>query len=187
MAIAKSSGIFGIKSLKIAELLTDVEGSAPTYGTAVDVVGIQSLTVKKNSTEKKSKGDEKTLAVHYSFEDFDVSWNNAEVPTKAIEIIEGTAAAVESGTPADTLTITESGNDNGKYFKIMAMAKEGTNVKNVGVQLFKVRGTFTYDLKGEDYTVCSFSGKAIACAGTINTIAAPSRQLVFSDAAITFA
>ena len=186
MPVLTSSGVFCVSDLKILPLSTDVVGSAPTYGTAVDIPGIKNLKMSKNISEKESKGDEKVLDTETTFQYVDVSWENAEVSLDALKAIEGTAAVVQTtGTP-NTASIIESGDDKSAYFQIQCKAKRGSNVAAVGVQLYKVRGTLSYDFVGEDYAVCSFKGKAIPCKGTIETVVAPYRKLTFGDGAITF-
>lgn len=187
MTVAKSTGLFGLKKISIKPLLTDVAGSDPTYGPEIQLTGASVMSCKKNTTEKKSKGDEKVLDVNYSFEDFSVNFTTEEVDFDGIAAVEGCAAAVKSGTPEDTITITESANDTPKYFALMGWAKRGTNTKEVAIMLPKVMGTLSYGLQGEDYAKCTFEGKAIGCKGTINTVVAPSRITKASDSEITFA
>lgn len=186
MAVLTSSGVFGVKDLKILPLSTDVAGSAPTYGAAIDIPGIKSLKMSKNISEKESKGDEKVLDTETTFQYLDISWENAEVPLDAIVAIEGTAAVSQTtGTP-NTASVIESGDDESGYFQIQCKAKRGSNVADVGVQIYKVRGTLSYDFTGEDFVVCSFKGKGIPCKGTISTVVAPYRKLTFADGEITF-
>lgn len=186
MALAKSSGIYGVKQLQIKQLLTDVAGSAPTYGTAIPIPGIKLLGMDKKITNKESRGDEMLIDTEDTLDSIDISWDNVELPMKACEAIEG-AVLGNSGTGSTEInTMLEHANAVGNYFKIDAIAKRGSNgVAGVMVELYKVRGTLTYSFKGEDFAVCSFKGKAIPVRGTIDTYANAIRKTSFGATQFT--
>lgn len=188
MALAKSSGLFGIRDAKIYELLTDIAGAAPTYDVGVDVPGIKSLGMDKKVDSKDSRGDEMLLDTEDTLTQIDVSWENAELPMTVCSIIENSTLTTSGTAETEKHVLTEAGGSSGNYFKISGLAKRGSNgVADVQVDLFKVKGSLTYSFKGEDFAVCSFKGRAIPIQGTISTIANPIRQLTYSAAAITLA
>lgn len=187
MTLPKDSGIFGVKDLEILKLLSDVAGQAPTFDAAIAAPGIKSLKMAKNVKEVESRGDEKVLDTEEVFQYLDVSWDNERVSMDVIAAIGGTQTPVNAPGSPETNSIIESGDDIGNYFQIRCKSKKGTNgVKQVGVQIYKVRGTLTYDMVGEGYANSSFKGKALACQGTIEGVVAPYRKLIYSSGAVAF-
>jgi len=198
MTLAKSSGVVGVKNLKVTQLLTDEEGAAPTFDTPnkISILGIKSLKMSKKTKEVESRGDERLRDKETSFDSLDISWENEEIPMDAIVMIAGEAPIVHTvattgaeGTP-EMNQIIESSDAVGNYFKIECDSKRGSKgkgVKNVGVEIFKVQGSLSYDFVGEGFAVCSFKGTAFACEGTIAGVEHPYRRLTFADGAITYA
>jgi len=186
MGLAKSSGIYGIKQLQIKQQLTDVVGSAPTYGTAIPIPGIKLLGMDKKINTQDSRGDEMLMDTEDTLDSIDISWDNVELPMTACQAIEG-AVLSNSGTGAEEVNaMLEHANAVGNYFKIEAIAKRGSNgVAGVMVELYKVRGTLTYSFKGEDFAVCSFKGKALPIRGTIDTYANAIRKTSFGATQFT--
>ena len=196
MTLAKSSGVVGVKNLKVMQLLTDVEGSAPTFDIAnkISILGIKSLKMSKKTKEVESRGDERLRDKETTFDSLDISWEHEEIPMDAIVMIAGEApiihTAAVAGTSPEMNQIIESSDAVGNYFKIECDSKRGSKgkgVKNVGVEIFKVQGSISYDFVGEGFAVCSFKGTAFACEGTIGGVAHPYRRLTFADGSITYA
>jgi len=196
MTLAKSSGVFGVKNLKVFKMLTDVEGAEPTWdATGISIPGIKSLKMTKKTTDVESKGDERIRDRESTFESLDISWENEEIPMDALVMICGEAAIVN--TPAGTGPVTpetnhiiESSEAVSNYFMIQCDTKRGSKgkgVNGVGVQIYKVQGNLTYDLTGSGFATCSFSGMGLACEGTIDGVAHPYRKLIFSSGAVTYA
>lgn len=61
MPIKHFSKVFAVRDAKVAALLTDAEGAAPTYATPIDVPGIKSVTVSGDVEVKTLRGDNKQL------------------------------------------------------------------------------------------------------------------------------
>ena len=183
---SKSSGLFGVKELKIAPLLTDIEGSAPTYSDFIKVPGVKSLTLKKNITSKENKGDEKILDVTNIFDSVTVSFENAELSLDTLAAIAGTTVVTNGTDTAQVFTVTESAGNVPIYFKLVARPKKSSagNADSV-LTFYKVTGTLDYSLKNEDYATVSFSGKAIPIKGTINSQAYAVGTVAYSASAIT--
>ncbi|EIW20712.1 MULTISPECIES: hypothetical protein [Pelosinus] len=196
MALAKSSGVFGVKNLKIFKMLTDAEGALPTWETTgISIPGIKSLKMSKKTKEVESRGDERLRDKETTFDSLDVSWENEEIPMDALVMIGGEAAIVHTAAGTGPVTpelnqVIESSDSVGSYFMIQCDTKRGSTakgVKNVGVEIFKVQGSLSYDFVGEGFATCSFKGTAFACDGTIGGVAHPYRRLTFADGAITYA
>jgi len=196
MTLAKSSGVFGVKNLKVTKLLTDEEGSAPTYdATAISIPGIKSLKMTKKTKDVESRGDERLRDRESFFESLDISWENEEISMEALVMICGEAAI--KNTAAGTAPVTpelnqiiESSDAVSNYFKLTCDTKRGSKSKgvtNVGVEIFKIQGNLTYEFTGEGFANCSFSGSGFGCEGTIDGVAHPYRRLTFADGAITYA
>lgn len=195
MTLAKSSGVFGVKNLKIFKLLTDAEGALPTWDTAgISIPGIKSLKMSKKTKEVESRGDERLRDKETTFDSLDISWENEEIPMDALVMIGGEAAIVHTAAGTAPVTpelnqVIESSDSVGAYFKIQCDTKRGSTakgVKSVGVEIFKVQGSLSYDFVGEGFATCSFKGTAFACDGTIGGVAHPYRRLTFADGAITY-
>lgn len=188
MALSKETGIFGIRELQIAKLLTDVKGSAPTYGDFIDIPGIKSLGMDKTVETKESIGGEKQLDTESIFRNISVKWENAKLPLEACAVIDAATLATSGTGATEKHTLTETTNSSGNYFKIFALAKRGDDgIGDVGVELFKVKGTLTYSFTGEDFAVCSFSGTAIPIRGTIDEVVEPIRRLTVAASTISIA
>jgi len=179
------AGLFGVKDAKIQVLLTDVEGSAPTYGTEIDVPGIKSLTLKKNITTKDNKGDEKILDTQNLFDSVSVSWENAEVSLDVISAILGAELKTTGTGETLVVSVTETTETTGQYFKLIARPKKAGSYEDAVIVIHKIMGTMEYSLTGEDFAKCSFSGKGIAIKGTLADGANAVMKTVFSNAPIT--
>ncbi len=195
MTLAKSSGVVGVKNLKVIKMLTDAEGEEPTYDTvAISIPGIKFLKMSKKTKEVESRGDERLRDKETTFDSLDVSWENEEIPMDALVMIGGEAAIKHVAAGVGPVTpemnqVIESSDSVGAYFKIQCDTKRGSTskgVKNVGVEIFKVQGSLSYDFVGEGFATCSFKGTAFACDGTIDGVKHPYRRLTFADGAITY-
>lgn len=186
MALAKSSGIYGIKKLQIKKLLTDEIGSAPTYGSAVQIPGIKLLGMDKQIANKESRGDEMLIDTEDTLESIEITWDNVELPLLACEVIEAAVLATTGSAETEVNSMLEHANAVSNYFKIEAIAKRGSNgVTGVMVELYKVRGTLTYSFRGEEFAVCSFKGKALPVRGTVDTYANAIRKTSFGASQFT--
>ena len=57
MAVSTSTITFDVKDCMVYPLATDVAASATTYGTGVDVPGIQEISLEPNFITNELKGD----------------------------------------------------------------------------------------------------------------------------------
>lgn len=96
MALKHFSKVFAVRDAKIQPLTQDEEGAAPTYGTAIDVPGIKSVTVSGDVETKQLRGDNKQLDADSTLTNVNVEFEYAKL---SLDII---AAALTS-------TITDSG------------------------------------------------------------------------------
>lgn len=193
MAMDTNTGIFGVKNVVIKELLTDAAGACPTYGAEIQIPGISALKMSKKISTKESKGDEILLDTEDIFENLDISWDNEILSLEAMVAIGGLQAikntAGVAGTSPELSTIIEGANNIAKYFMIQFEAKRGSgNVKNVGVEIFKVKGTLDVEFTSQGFGKTSFKGTGIAVKGTIDGEVNAYRRLTLSDkeGAVTF-
>lgn len=160
MPVTKETKMLGINDLKIAKITADTTTSI-TFGTLVDIPGIQTLSLTPSFIEKDLRGDEAVLD-RYTKLDY-ISWtiNNALMSLDALAIFFG-GTITTSGTGATEKNVfTVLSTDIPQYFKLEGQTKY-TDAGDVHIVLFKCKASkVDYELKGEDYAMVSASGIAI--------------------------
>lgn len=187
MALAKTSGLFGVQDCQIAPITTDATGSAVVYGTALDVPGIKSLKWDLNVKEVENRGDEQILDVENNVEYVDISWENAEVSLDALAAINGGTVTTTGTADTEKNAYLFAGTQTSGYFKLLAKPKRGytdAGVKDVLLEVFKVRGTLSVNFAGEGYASCSFKGKGIRTKGTVDSTAKALYRLTYAAGTI---
>ncbi|MDQ7790139.1 MAG: hypothetical protein RDU41_08815 [Clostridia bacterium] len=160
MPLAKETLVLGVDDAKIAELTVDTSATL-TYGSLVDVPGIQEINVSPNFIEKELKGDEATLDHYVKLDNIDWSFQNAKISLDALAILEGGTVVASGVTPAQKQTYTLLSTDKPKYFKLEGKSNY-TDVGDAHIILYKCKANkVDVGFKGEDYAIVSASGKAI--------------------------
>ena len=190
MALTKTSGLFGVQDCQIAPITTDVKDSAVVYGTVLDVPGIKSLKFDLNVKSVENRGDEQILDTEENVEYVDVSWENAEVSLDVLAAING-GTVTNSGTDTtEKNAYLFAGTQTSGYFKLFAKPKRGytdAGVKDVLLEIFKVRGTLSVSFAGEGYASCSFKGKGIRTKGTVDSTAQALYRLSYGAGTLAIA
>jgi hypothetical protein len=167
MAFDSDTFVFGVKDCQIAKLLTDAS-PGPTFDPIIDVPGIQEFSFKPLVTEKKLKGDDKTIDIRTTIEEVEINVKNAKIPLQALEVILGGTYTNTGATPNQINKLAVKGVDRPHYFKIEAQV---TQVDEEDADLhfvaFKAKLSSVGDLGavGEDYKFLSFTAKGIPCDG----------------------
>ncbi len=161
MTLSKQSVILGVDDVKIFELTED--SAALTYGSAVDVPGIQRIDLSPKFTEKGLKGDGKILDYFIQLDTIGFSFDSAKVDLDVLAILEGGSLTSEGTAPNQTHTYTVSADDSPKYFKLEGKANyTGGEFGDFHFTLFKCRAnSVVVEYKTQDYAIISATGIAI--------------------------
>jgi hypothetical protein len=160
MPLTKITKSLGIDDCKIAPLTADT-AEALTYGSLVDVPGIQNLKYSANVDEKELEGDEVILDYYSKLKSFDFSVEHALISLDALAALFDTAAVATGETPNQVQTLDILGSDVPGYVKIEGQVKYG-DTGDHHVVFWKAKlSKFEVENKGKDYATVSFSGKAI--------------------------
>jgi hypothetical protein len=160
MAVATATKSFGVDDAKVSGITVD-DATTLTYGTALDIPGIQAISMSPSYIEKDLKGDEKILDYYTKLESIEWSFSNAKIALDVLEELLG-ATLTESGTtPNGTQTLSLKGADIPGYFKLEGQVKY-TDAGDLHLVLYKCKcNKLDIEVKNEEYAVVSASGKAI--------------------------
>lgn len=175
----KQPKVFGIVELRVAQLLTDVVGSQPTYGTAQIVQGIGSLVYTNGTSIKEGIGDERIQEVEIEDEKAEVTFETLYFPMALAQIING-GLIVDNTNDSDYNE--PAPDETASYVKIIALTKNRLNM----LTLWKVKGRL--DIKGfttGDFVKASFKGEAIHTLGNVGGV--KPRRLTFKNSTVTLA
>lgn len=157
----KKPSLFGVVSAKWYPLLTDVAGSAPTYGPAKDMPGIKAISIDDNSSEVEGRGDERIVDVEYVDDKSGIGFQLHNVPFELMESINGGAIADGSD---DATYHGAAPDDVGNYGKIEALTKNRLRK----LIIHKVRGRlYVAGLTGGQFAEATFKGTAVHTTGNV--------------------
>jgi hypothetical protein len=165
MSASGSVAEFGVKHLSIRELLTDSDGApAPTYGSEVDVPGIQTFSYEFNNTSETLTGDDKILAIQTSPESINIDIEHGKLSHAVKAILEGgthTLAATPSGKSSSQYSL--KGSNTSKYFRIDAtLVRTDKPNTTIRVIFYKVKVTSSSGERSYGaFKTNSFSAEAV--------------------------
>jgi hypothetical protein len=165
MAFDDNTFVYGVKDCKISKLLTDA-APGPTYDTPIDLPGIQEFGFKPSITEKKLKGDDKTIDIRTKTEEVEISFKNAKIALQALGVIFGGTYTSTGATPNQVKKLAVKGADTPDYFKIEAQVVEvDEEAADLHFRAYKAKLSNVGELGAimDDYRVCSFTAKGIPC------------------------
>ena len=157
--------LYGVCDLKIFKMLTDVEGTAPTYDTVgIDMPGVSAVSVANEAKIVEGKGDERVLEIEITDDSSKVSFEMLYTPLSAMVVING--GDLETAVDTDSATYYSPGpSDIGEYFKIEALTKS----RKEKLIIYKNKGRLYPDgLKGSSFNSPAYVGTAIHTTGDIN-------------------
>ena len=162
MTLSKQSVILGVDDVKIFEVTED-SSTILTYGSAVDIPGIQRIDLSPNFTEKGLKGDGKILDYFIQLDTIGFSFDSAKMDLDALAILEGGSLTTSGTSPNEVHTYSVSADSTPKYFKLEGKADyTGGESGDFHFTLFKCRAnSVTVEYKTQDYAIVSATGIAI--------------------------
>jgi hypothetical protein len=171
MALSHVTKMFAVEDAKIYKMTADPAGGTTTYGTAVDVPGIKSVTISGDIENKELRGDNTLLDSNSVLTGLSVAWENAKLSTAVLEILLG-GATVDSGTtPNQIATYTLLNSDVLSYFKFEAKSPTGGSDAVTGDIHFIFPKCIVSEfgdlgLAEEDYQLTSGAAKCLQPLGT---------------------
>ena len=116
MAASQSTITFDVQDCKVYPITTDATGGI-TYGAAVDVPGIQEVSVEPNFVTVELKGDGKVLAKKGKIDRLNFSATYSELALDVLATIFGGSVASAGSGSTETATYTFDGTSL-PYFKV---------------------------------------------------------------------
>ena len=118
MPLSHETVMFDVHDCKVAPLLTDNFGEAPTYGPLVDVPGISEVGLDPNFVTAELKGDARVIAKKGRIDRFNFSGTYSKLALDVLGVIigadvqdqaAGTASTVNGDTTSGENTVTGTG------------------------------------------------------------------------------
>jgi hypothetical protein len=166
MPISRVSKIYSVQDAKISPLTADPDGGAATYGTPLDVPGIQEMAITGEVEVKTLRGDNRKLDTNSAISNIQVAVTHAKVSLDVLAAIVGGAVTDSGTTPAQTTRWDLSGDDATlPPFKLEGVTPPN-GVDIVGGDLHWILHKLTLTafpnvgFANEDYRVISFTADA---------------------------
>jgi hypothetical protein len=170
MPLNRTTKVFGVTHAQIEVLTADTAGTAPTYGTAIDLPGIKSVTITGDIETKQLRGDNTVLDEDSVLTGIGVSFETAKVSLDFLAAALTTPAIVDAGTtPAQTSTLNITNTSKLRPFRFKAIAAGADPVAGtVLMTLHKVVLSSFPELgmAEEDYKTAPVEGRAMPILGT---------------------
>jgi hypothetical protein len=100
MPISRVTKLYSVQDAKIAALLTDPAGGSATYGTIIDVPGIQTMEISGDIETKQLRGDNVKLASNSTISNIQVKVDHAKLSLDVLAAILGGTVTDSGTTPA---------------------------------------------------------------------------------------
>lgn len=104
MPLSRVTKLYSVQDAKISPLLTDPAGGSATYGTPIDVPGIQTMEISGDVETKSLRGDNGLLATNSVVSNIQVAVNYAKLSLDVLVAIVGGVVTDSGTTPAQTST-----------------------------------------------------------------------------------
>lgn len=166
MPISRVTKLYSVQDAKISPLTADPAGGTATYGTPLDVPGIQEMSISGEIEVKTLRGDNTKLATNSAITNIQVAVTHAKVSLDVLAAIVGGAVTDAGTTPAQTSTWDLSGDDaNMPAFKLEGVTPpNGVDIITGDLHwvLHKLTLSAFPDLgfANEDFRVVSFTAAA---------------------------
>lgn len=175
MALATETVVFDVTDCKVYPLLTDTTGASPTYGAAVDVPGINEVSLEPNITSAELKGDARILAKKGRLDRLNFSATHGKLSLAVLDVIIGTTGLTASGsTPNQTQALTIASPASSPYFKIEFQVLDlDAGIGSLNVVLYKatLTGGTLFQTSSDNFGQPSFQAEAFSIDGTQDGIA----------------
>lgn len=169
MALFHETKVFAVNDAKIYKLLTDPSGAPTTYGSAVNVPGMKSMTVTRVYNQKELRGDNQLLDAESILERITLKIAYAKLAFDAEAIITGAGVTDTGVTPNQKVTLKVLPTDQIPTWKIDAQCiRADSPAGDVHIVGWKCKITANLDmgLAEEDYQLFGFEATAMPTIGT---------------------
>lgn len=173
MPVAHESVLYDVHDFKVYPLLTDVVGSAPTYGAAVDVPGIAEVSTTPNFATAELKGDARVLAKKGRIDRFELDATYGKLSLDVLKTILG-GAITDSGDVSAEWVLT--GDNSTPYFKVeFKISDLDQGIGDLHVVLYKCNLTDGTLISGstDEFGQPELSLEAIPLDGTMPAVVGP--------------
>lgn len=171
MALSHVSKVFAVKDAKISKLTADASGAAPTYGAAIDVPGIKSVTIGGEVKTAELRGDNTRLDFDAILSGISLTFGYAKMSLDALGVFLGSTVTDAGVTPNQTATLSVKPTDRFSYFKFQAVAAGADTIGgDVLITIHKAILTAFPEMGmvEEDYRLFEVAGAAVPILGTGN-------------------
>jgi len=117
-ALPHYTPVFSVDNAAWTPMLTDPVGGTATYGTKIDIPGIQSVALDPNLLVKELFGDNAIIALATKARSFAFKAGAAKLSLDLLASLMGGAVVDAGTTPAQTTTYTLLNSDAAKYGKL---------------------------------------------------------------------
>jgi len=159
--MADATYVFGAADAKISPLTADVT-SAPTYGSAIDVPGLKSISISGSSDTKELRGDNKLIAKISTLQSVEVTLTFAMWDPSIYALLTG--ATLTPGT-GDDYNVSLTASSTPAYFGLEAVSVGASGAgSNVSIFLPKLIITDLPDMVGlseEDFKTVEVKCEAL--------------------------
>lgn len=167
MPLTHTTVVYDVNDAKVYPMLSDSVGSAPTYGSAVDVPGITEISAEPNLVTAELKGDATVIAKKGRVDRINVSATYGKLSLDALSVILG-------GTKGDTAS-TQAGYRLASpaslpYFKLEFQVLDlDIGIGSLSVVLYKcqITGGTLIHTSSDNFNQPSFDAEGIAIDGTV--------------------
>jgi hypothetical protein len=123
LALSHITKNYGIDDAKVYKLLTDPSGAPPTYATAVDIFGAQSMEMTLATDTKELRGDNTLLAADSIIKDLTGKVNYGKFNFDVWVQLTSMTATDSGSTPNQKTVMTMAATDSPAYAKVEAQSK----------------------------------------------------------------
>lgn len=168
MVAAHTTVTFDVHDCAVAPMLTDISGSAPTYGPWIDVPGIAQVGLDPEFVTAELKGDARTLARKGKTSSFTLSATYSVLSLDVMKAIFGGTITDTGTADAESSRYRLLGNNSLPYFK-MAFAiqdlSSGLATMHVVLPKSQVTGGSIFDQSTDEFGQRSFQVSGIPTLG----------------------
>lgn len=118
MPLTHTTPVFSVDNASWTPLLTDTVGGTATYGTKIDIPGIQMVALDPNLLVKELFGDNAIIALATKARSFGFKCGSAKLSLDLVASLMGGTVTDTGITPAMKATYTVLNSDSAKYGKL---------------------------------------------------------------------
>ena len=175
MAAATETVLFDVHDARVWPLLTDAVGASPTYGTGVDVVGINQVGVDPNLVTAELKGDATIIAKKGRLDRFNINATYGKLSTAVLDTILGSVTTASGSGNNEVQTARFAGGTSLPYFKFAAQVQDvDTGLASLTIIVYKcqITGGSILGVQSDQFGQPNFTAEGIAIDGTIGGVKA---------------